>query len=82
MKIPVKIPVQLIKNIISSFGIAIIGTTLEILHKSFGGLASGGRYSDAHTLDELVGMSSSFLLTFSIIFVGCFFYFQLGSKKK
>ena len=73
---------KLIKNFLSSFGIALIGTTLEIVHKKFGGLASGGRYSDAHTLDELVGMSSSFLSTFIIIFVVFFIYFQLGSRKK
>lgn len=72
---------KLIKNILSSFGIALTGTTLEILHKKFGGLASGGRYSDAHTLDELLGMYSSFLFTFVIIFVACFVYFQLGNRK-
>ncbi len=74
-------PVKLIKNILSSSGIALIGTTLEILHKKFGGFASGGRYADAHTLDELVGMSSSFLFAFVIIFVACFVYFQIGSRK-
>jgi hypothetical protein len=74
--------VGIIKNILSSSGIALIGTTLEILHKKFGGFASGGRYADAHTLDELLGMSSSFLLTFAIIFVACFVYFQLGRKRK
>ena len=73
---------KLIKNILSSSGIALIGTTLEILHKKFGGFASGGRYADAHTLDELLGMSSSFLFTFVIIFVPCFVYFQLGNRKK
>jgi hypothetical protein len=74
--------VKLIKNILSSFGIALIGTTLEVLHEKFGGFASGGRYSDAHTLDELMGMSSSFILTYIIIFIACFIYFQLGSSKK
>lgn len=76
------VPVKLIKNFLASFGIATICTTLEILHKKFGGLASGGRHSDAHTLDELLAMSSSFLFTFTIIFVACFVYFQLGSRKK
>jgi hypothetical protein len=74
--------VKLIKNILSSCCIALIGSTLEILHKKFGGFASGGRYADAHTLDELLGMSSSFLFTFVFIFLACFVYFQLGSRKK
>jgi hypothetical protein len=73
--------VKLIKNFLSSSGIALIGMTLEILYKKFGGFASGGRYADAHTLDELVGMSSSFIFTFVIIFVACFVYLQLGSRK-
>ncbi len=72
---------RLIKNILLSSGIALLGTTLKILHNKFGGFASGGMYSDSHTLDELLEMSSSFFIYFIIIFLACFIYFQLGSKK-
>ncbi len=72
---------KIIKDIIKSCGIGLVGVLFEIIHKKFGGFASGGRYSDAHTFDELLEMSSSFLLTFLIIFFACFFYFQLGGRK-
>jgi uncharacterized membrane protein len=74
--------VRTTKNILISFGIALVGTTLEVLYQKIGGFASGGRYVDAHTVDELLKMYPFFLLTFLLIFFACFVYFQLGKKDK
>ena len=64
-----------------SFGIAFVGTTIEIIHQKIGGFASGGRYADSHTLDELMKNYPSFTITFLLIFFACFVYFQLGKKN-
>ena len=61
--------------------IAFIATIIEIMHKKFGGLLSGGRYSSSHTWEELINMIPYFFSFFLAIFVGAFvYYFYIHSK--
>jgi ribosomal protein L37E len=54
-------------------------TMLHIGWRKFGGLASGGRYSDSHTWTELYLYLPEFAFLFAIVFTG-FFVWQ-GMKK-
>ena len=54
-------------------------TLLHIGWRKFGGLVSGGRYSDPHSWTELYSYLPEFVFLFVVVFVGIF---VLESMKK
>ena len=68
------------KDMFSSFGIALIGTFINIIYKKIGGHAAGGIYTEPHTWDEMLQLIPSFLTTFFIIFCVFFLYFSVAKS--
>ncbi|MFH2047155.1 MAG: hypothetical protein ABIK92_18660 [Pseudomonadota bacterium] len=62
-----------------SLFIASFVTIIHIGWRKFGGLISGGRYSDSHSWNELINYIPEFLFFFGITFIGIFIW---ESRKK
>jgi len=68
-------------NPIKAIGFSILAVSIEILHKKIGGLASGGRYSESHSFDELQDYTSEFIFTFIVVFLAVYLYDSFSIKK-
>ena len=56
-------------------------TLIDIFHKKYGGLLTGGRESLSHTWQEIAGMAPLFLATFIVSFLGAYLYFGYTRRK-
>jgi len=56
-------------------------TLIEVFHKKYGGILTGGRESLSHTWREIAGMAPLFLATFFVTFIAAYLYFGYKGKR-
>ena len=69
------------ENLIFSGIFSGIITAIHVFHIKFGGLLSGGLYTEAHSWKEIIEMVPQFVGIFFIFFVGAYIYFDYKSNK-
>lgn len=68
-------------DIIISAIIAVVPIAIEILHKKFGGLLSGGNYSSSHTWQDMFEIMPYYLIFYVVFFVVACVYFDYMNNK-